>query len=171
MEKQGASAEARKDAVCLDISVHSVDSRLKTAGGREIPFARAVLTIQNRCDVEAVSVLPRAVLGQEGGTVQDVTSALSGSAFSIPPGESVSWDVYERLLPAHPGTASKVHMFGYRAVLNWKFELSVSAEYRTPASTGPSKTPVMRWILRWSAADPAGGAVGLTVEEIRNRPA
>jgi hypothetical protein len=110
----------------------------------------------------------RASLGQEGGTIQDVTGSLSDAASSISPGESISWDVFDRLLPAHPGTASKVHMFGYRAVMNWKFDLSVWAEYRTAASPGPLKTPVLRWRVRWSVVDPASGAVGLTIEEIKD---
>jgi hypothetical protein len=168
MDNEGTPAAAGKNTVCLDISLHSADSKLKAVGGREIPFARAILAIRNACGTEAVSVLPHASLGQEGGTVQDVTASLSNAASSISPGESISWDVFDLLLPAHPGTASKVHMFGYRAVMNWKFELSVWAEYRTSASPGPLKTPVLRWRVRWSVADPASGAVGVTIEEIKD---
>jgi hypothetical protein len=166
MDNEGASATAGRNTLCLDISLRSVDSKLKAVGGREIPFARAILAIHNACGAEAVSVLPHASLGQEGGTVQDVTGSLSNAASSISPGESVSWDVFDLLLPAHPGTASKVHMFGYRAVMNWKFELSVWAEYRTSASPEPLKTPVLRWRVRWSVLDPASGAVGVSIEEI-----
>jgi hypothetical protein len=168
MDNEGAPATAGRSSVCLGISVQSADSKLKAAGGKEIPFARAILAIHNACDAETVSVLPHASLGQEGGTVQDVTGALSNAAVSISPGESISWDVFDRLLPAHPGTSSKVHMFGYRAIMNWKFELSVWAEYRTSASSGPLKTPVLRWRVRWSVADPASGAVGVTIEEIKD---
>jgi hypothetical protein len=168
MDNEGAPAAAGRNTACLDISVHSADSKLKAVDGREIPFARAILAIHNACGAEAVSVLPRASLGQESGTVQDVSGSLSNAASSISPGESVSWDVFDLLLPAHPGTASKVHMFGYRAVMNWKFELSVWAEYRTSASSEPLKTPVSRWRVRWSVADPASGAVGVTIEEIKD---
>jgi hypothetical protein len=154
---------------CLDISLQSVTSHLRASDGREIPFTRAILTIRNVCDAEAVSVVPHATLGQEGGTIQDVTSSLSHSApSSIPPGGTVSWDVYDLLLPAHPGTASKIHMFGYRAALNWRFDLAAWAQYRPSVSSEPLKTPVLRWSLRWSVADPATGAVGLTIEEIKD---
>lgn len=153
---------------CLDISLQLVTSHLKASDGKEIPFARAILTLRNVCDAEAVDVVPHATLGQEGGTIQDVTNSLSHAApFSIPPGGTVSWDVYDLLLPAHPGTASKVHMFGYRAALNWKFDLVAWVEYRPSVSAEPLKTPVLRRSLRWSVVDPATGAVGLTIEEIK----
>ncbi len=154
---------------CLDILLQSVTSHLRASDGREIPFTRAILTLRNVCDLEAVNVVPHATLGQEGGTIQEVTSTLSHSApSSIPPGGSVSWDVYDLLLPAHPGTASKIHMFGYRAALNWKFDLAAWVHYGPSVSSEPLKTPVLRWSLRWSVADPATGAVGLTIEEIKD---
>jgi len=154
---------------CLNITLQSITSHLRTSDGRELPFARAILTLRNVCDKEAQGVVPHATLGQEGGTVQDVTSFLSHSApSSIPAGGTVSWDVYDLLLPAHPGTSSKVHMFGYRAALNWRFDLAVWAQYRPTDSSEPSQTPVLRWSFRWSVADPATGAVGLTIEEIKD---
>ena len=162
-------AQTGGNNLCLDISLQSVPSHLRASDGREIPFTKAILTIHNVCTAEAVNVVPHATLGQEGGTVQDVTSSLSHSApASIPPGGTVSLDVYDLLLPAHPGTASKIHMFGYRAALNWKFELAAWAQYRPSVSSEPLQTPVLRWSLRWSVADPATGAVGLTIEEIKD---
>ena len=154
---------------CLDISLQPLASHLKASDGREIPFTRAILTIRNVCAAEADNVMPRATLGQEGGTIQDVTSSLSSSTpSSLPPGGAVSWDVFDVLLPAHPGTASKVNMFGYRAALNWRFDLAAWAECRPAASSEPLKSPVLRWSIRWSVADPATGAVELTIEEIKN---
>jgi hypothetical protein len=154
---------------CLDISLQSVPSHLRASDGREVPFTRAILTLRNVCDAEAVNVVPHATLAQEGGTIQDVTNSLPHSApSSIPPGGTVSLDVYDLLLPAHPGTASKIHMFGYRAALNWKFDLAAWAQYRTSVSSGSLQTAVLRWSLRWSITDPATGAIGLTIEEIKD---
>jgi hypothetical protein len=150
---------------CLDISLQSVASNIRASDGREIPFTRAILTIRNVCNTELVNVVPHATLGQEGGTVQDVTSSFSHSApSSIPPEGTVSWDVYDLLLPAHPGTASKVHMFGYRAALNWRFDLAAWVEYRASGSSEPGQTPVSRWALRWSVVNPATGAVDVAIE-------
>ena len=152
----------------LVVSLQAAASHLVASGGREIPFTRAVLTVRNTCTAELINMVPHATLGQEGGTVQDVSDAFPGNAVaSIPPGGAVSWDVYDLLLPAHPGTASKVHMFGHRAALNWRFDLTAWAEYSPSISSEPLKTPVVRWSLRWSIADPATGAVGLTIEEIK----
>jgi hypothetical protein len=155
--------------LCLDISLQSAASHLKAGDGREIPFTRAILTIRNVCVSEVFNIVPHATLGQEGGTVQDVTGSLSNTApSSIPSGGVASWDVYDLLLPAHPGTASKVHMFGYRAALNWRFDLTAWAQYRPSVTAEPLETPVFRWSLRWSIADPAAGAVTLTIEEIKD---
>ena len=165
--KHEESASMMSKNSCLDISLQSLASRIRASDGRDIPFARAILTIRNVCGEEVFSVLPHATLGQEGGTVQDVSGSLSASeSLSIPPGGTVSWDVYDTLLPAHPGSASKVHMFGYRAVLNWRFDLAAWAEYRTSALSAPARTPVSRWSLRWSGADPTTGNVELTIEHI-----
>jgi len=150
---------------CLDISLKPAASHIRASDGREIPFTRAILTIHNVCNVELVHVEPHATLGQEGGTIQDVTDSLSRSApSSIPPKGTVSWDVFDLLLPAHPGTASKVHMFGYRAALNWKFELAAWAEYRVSGSSEPIQMPVSRWTVRWSVADTVTGAVDVAIE-------
>jgi hypothetical protein len=150
---------------CLEISLQPVASHIRASDGREIPFARAMLTIRNVCNAALENVVPHATLGQEGGTVQDVTSSLSHSTPSaIPPNGTVSWDVYDLLLPAHPGTASKVHMFGYRAALNWRFELAAWAEYRMSGSSEPVQTPVSLWAFRWSVVDTASGAVDVTIE-------
>ena len=153
---------------CLVISLQAADSRLLASNGKEVSFTRAVLTVRNACSTELTNVVMHTTLGQEGGTVQDVSGAFPGNAgASIPPRGTVSWDVYDLLLPAHPGTASKVHMFGYRAALNWRFDLVVWAEYRRSADTPPVLTSVSRWALRWSVPDPSTGAVVLTIEEGR----
>ena len=153
---------------CLDISLQPVAAYIHGSDGREIPFTKAMLTIRNVCDSEVVNVEPHATLGQEGGTVQDVTTSLSQPAHSsIAPGRTASWDVYDLLIPAHPGSASKIHMFGYRAALNWRFDLSAWAEYRPSGSSVAIQTPVLRWALRWSIANPATGEVKLTIEDLK----
>jgi hypothetical protein len=165
--KHEESASIMSKNSCLDISLQSLSSRIRASDGREIPFTRAVLTLRNVCEEEVLSVLPHVTLGQEGGTVQDVSGPLSASdSLSIPPGGTVSWDVYDTLLPAHPGSASKIHMFGYRAALNWRFDLAAWAEYRASALSASARTPISRWALRWSVADPTTGNVELTIEDL-----
>ncbi|MGD0885106.1 MAG: hypothetical protein ABSA46_09590 [Thermodesulfovibrionales bacterium] len=153
--------------LCLAVSVQPAASHIRASDGRDIPFMRAILTVRNICDSEVIGFIPHAALKQEGGTVQDVSGALSYPR-SIAPGQSASWDVYELLLPAHPGTASKVHMFGYRAALNWRFDLDAWAEYRSPVSSVMEQTPVLRWALRWSISDPTTGEIELTIEPVKD---
>lgn len=153
------------DGVCVTVSLRSLDSSLRASDGSDVPFARAILAVRNDCPTGVTDVQPHATLGQEGGTVQDVSGALSGGGADLPPGGVLQWDVYDLLLPAHPGSASKVHMFGYRAALNWRFDLAAWAEYRLPDGSGPLRTPVARWTLRWSLAGAPGGPVALSIEE------
>ena len=163
---EGATTGERKS--CLDISLQSAASHIRASDGREIPFTRAILTIRNMCDSAVIDVVPHATLGQEGGTVQDVSSSFSRSAHpSIPPGGAADWDVYDLLIPTHPGTASKIHMFGYRAALNWSFELTAWAEYRPSGSSIAVQTPVSRWAFRWSVANPETKEVELIIEELK----
>jgi len=96
--------------------------RFGVSGGGEVAFARAVLTMVNAGHAALVGrLLPHATFAQERGLVHDATEALSRSRIveSIQPGEAVKWDVYDLLLVAHPGVASKVHLWGYKAVLDW----------------------------------------------------
>jgi len=160
----------RDDQVsCLVFSLQAEASHLQASDNRAIPFTRAILTIRNACAAELVNVVPYATLGQEGGTVQNISSSLSHLASaSIPPGGAASWDVYDLLLSAHPGTASKIHMFGYRAALNWRFNLAAWAEYRTSVSAAPVHTLVSRWTLRWSVANTSSGEVALVIDEVNN---
>jgi hypothetical protein len=164
-ESSSNSSASEHTEPCLAISLQAVASHIRATDGRDIPFMRAMLTMHNACSSDVIDLAPHVSLGQEGGTVQDVSHAIAGSAVAVPPGGSITWDVYDLLLPAHQGTASKVHMFGYRAALNWLFELSAWADYRVSGSAGPVQTPVSRWTLRWNVTDPATGAVGLAIEE------
>jgi hypothetical protein len=150
---------------CVVFSLQAFASHLRASDGKEIPFTKAILTVRNACAADVVDLSLHVTLGQEGGTVQDVTRALSAPPASLPPDGRISWDVYDLLLPAHPGTASKVHMFGYRAALNWRFDLAVRAEYRRAAGSPPGQTPVSRWSLRWHVPDTVTGAVELAIEE------
>jgi hypothetical protein len=156
----GTSKE--NQGLCLAVSLQPSASHIPASGGRDISFTRAILAARNICNSELTDVIPHATLGQEGGTVQDVSGAFP-TPLSIAPGQSVSWDVYELLLSAHPGTASKLHMFGYRAALNWRFDLAAWAEYRSPVSSTIEQTPVARWALRWSVTDPSTGKVELSI--------
>ena len=71
---------------CLDFSLQAVASHLRANEGREVPFTRAVLLVHNACESDVIYLSLHATLGQEGGTVRDVTHALSGPA-SLPAGK------------------------------------------------------------------------------------
>lgn len=154
----------------LVLSLDAVTSKIGTSGGKEVPFKRGILSVRNTGQTTVFGLAPYATLGQEGGSIQDVSEAFSRSKTveSIQAGETIEWDVYDQLLPAHAGAASKVHMFGYRAVLNWWFELVAWAEYRCPDVATSLKTPIIRWRLRWSLAEPPMDEVDLYIEAVKD---
>ena len=172
----GPAAQAettRKQESCIEISLQTVPSKLRISGGKEISFSRAILTMRNTGQTALVGVVPHATLGQEGGagSVHDGTEALSRAKTveSILPGETVKWDMYALLLDAHPGVAGKVHLWGYKAILNWRFELTVWAEYRTSDVSTPLNTPISRWKLRWSPLKTSSDEVELSIELWKER--
>ncbi len=154
-------------SVSLQFSIEAVPSTLRVSGGREIPFVRAILSLRNTSDNAAAGVVPHATVSEERGLVHDATAILaSAAADSIPPGGELHWDIYEVLLAAHPGVASKVHLWGYKAVLNWWIELSARAEYREEGAAGTLQTGVSRWKLRWDSPKPPVEKIELSMEAV-----
>lgn len=154
----------------LEIALHAVPSTLQASGEGEIPFERAVLSIRNAGNSTAAGFVPHATLTQEGGPVHDGTEALSQMQHvdSIPPGEAITWDVYDLLRAANAGLASKVHLFGYKAILNWWFELVVWVEYHIPDDAPPRHSPTSRWKFLWNPARPPHDAITLSIEAIND---
>jgi len=150
----------------LDFTLRAFPSTLRITGGREIPFARAILSLRNAGGVTAAGVVPHATLSEERGLVHDAAEALKRAmpADSIPPGGELTWDVYDLLLAAHPGVASKVHLWGYKAALNWWIDFSAWAEYREEGADSPVRTGICRWRLRWSPVEPTAERVELSIE-------
>ena len=152
----------------IEISLQAVPSKFRLNGGKEISFRRAILSMCNTGQTALVGLVPHATLAQEGGagSVHDGTEALSRAKTveSILPGETVNWDVYSLLLDAHPGVAGKVHLWGYKAILNWWFQLTVWAEYRAAKASTPLNTPISRWKLRWSPLGTSSEDVDLSIE-------
>lgn len=153
-------------SVALQFSLAAVPSALRAAGGREIPFVRAILSLRNPGDKTAVGVVPHATLSEERGLVHDATEVLrhAATADSIPPGGELQWDVYDVLLAAHAGVASKVHLWGYKAVLNWWIDFSAWADYREEGGGAPFRTDVSRWKISWKPAQPSSERIDLTIE-------
>ena len=150
----------------MKISLRAVSSKLHAAGGREIPFRRAILSISNGSNTAVVGFVPHATLAQEGGSVQEITAALSRTKTteSLSPGGTFEWDMYDLLLAEHPGVASKVHLWGYKAILNWWFDLTVWVEYRSSDGATALRTATSRWKFRWSPAKPPLEDVDVYIE-------
>jgi hypothetical protein len=158
----------KKQEHCLEFSLQSASSTLEVSGNNHIPFSRATLSLHNTGQTAVVGVVPHATVTQEGMPVHDRTEALSrtGTVESIPPGDEVVWDVYDLLRAETDGVASKIHLFGYKAVLDWWYELAVWTEYRLPDSATLEQTPVSRWRFRWFALDPPHNNIDLTIEVV-----
>ena len=165
-DTKAAEAKTKSEECRLEISLQAVPSKLQVSEGREIAFTRAMLSMVNNGDVALAGVVPHATFAQERGIVHDATEALSRSKIVefIQPGETVKWDVYDLLLVAHPGVASKVHLWGYKAVLDWWLDFVAWAEYRTLDVAMPQQTPKHQWRLRWSPAKSRTDEIDLTLE-------
>ena len=152
----------------LRFELKTVSSTLRVTGGREIPFVRAVLLLRNTSGAEVSGVVAHAELSEERGLVHDATEAMkrAAPADSVPPGGELAWDVYDLLLAAHAGVASKVRLWGYRAVLNGWIELSARADFKREGAAAPLQTPVALWRLRWQPSGPAAEEVELAVEAL-----
>jgi hypothetical protein len=152
----------------VKFNIAAVPSTLRVSGGREIPFVRVILSLSNTGDTIAAGVVPHASLSEERGLVHDATEALrrANAADLIPPGGELKWDLYELLLAAHPGVTSKVHLWGYKAVLNWWIDFSVWAEYREKGVEEPFQTAVSRWRLRWIPGDASSERIEVNFEKI-----
>ena len=163
---KAAESKTKSQESCLEISLEAVPSKLQVSGGREIAFTRAMLSMVNTGHAALVGVVPHATFAQERGMVHDATEALSRSKIveSMQPGETVKWDVYDLLLVVHPGVASKVHLWGYKAVLDWRLDFVAWAEYRTPDVAMSRQTPKRQWKLRWSPAKSQADEIDLFLE-------
>jgi len=152
----------------LSFTLKTIPSMLRVTGGREIPFARAILSLHNAGGSAVSGVVPHATLSEERGLVHDATEALKRAmpADSIPSGEELTWDLYDLILAAHPGVASKVHLWGYKAALNWWIDFSAWAEYREEGTASPVKTGISRWKLCWSPAEPSAERIELSIEAL-----
>jgi hypothetical protein len=169
-DTKAVEMKTKSQESCLEISLKAVPSKLQVSVGREIAFTRAMLSMVNTSHAPLVGVVPHATFAQERGIVHDATEELSRSKIveSLQPGEKVKWDVYDLLLVAHPGVASKVHLWGYKAVLDWWLDFVAWAEYRTPDVTMPQQTPKHQWKLRWSPAKSQVDEIDLVLEVVND---
>ena len=156
------------EASPLKIWLEAVPSALKIAPRGEIKFPRPVLVIQNVGPDPVKVLISQASIFQEGGMPQEVAEALNKNLIDrfIPPGETVKWDLYDLLMTEHPGVAGKVHLFGYKAVLNWWFELSVKTDYRLSDGSPPVQTPLFRAKFLWNASKPDLEKVDLSINPL-----
>lgn len=152
----------------LKTTIESNPSTLKAAGGREIRFDRAVLVMRNTSGEALVDVSPRVTVVQEGGEPHEMSEALAAGLGEsvLPPGGALRWDLYDLLVAGHPGVASKVHLFGYKAILNWWFEFEVGVDYRSEAGSPQEWHSTFRGKFRWNASKDALDQVELSVEPL-----
>ncbi|MGA3206293.1 MAG: hypothetical protein ABSE05_00525 [Syntrophales bacterium] len=165
-----AETKTKSKESCLEISLRAVPSKLQVSGGREIAFTRAMLSMVNTGYAVLAGVVSHATFAQERGIVHDATEALSQAKIveSIQPGETVKWDVYDLLLVAHPGVASKVHLWGHKALLDWWLDFVVWAEYHTPDVAMQQQTPKHKWKLRWSPAKSRADEIDLALVVVKD---
>ena len=155
-----------KEPSPLEIGIEAIPAILKTTGGREIQLTRAILVIRNTGPQPVSSLTPQATLAQESGLPHELSPDLKKDLpESLEPGALRQWDLYDLLAAGHPGVSSKVHLFGYKAVLNWWFTLTARVDYR-PAASAPLRTSSFQARFRWNSQPPSLDKVDLAVEPL-----
>ncbi|HSH69937.1 MAG TPA: hypothetical protein VK997_08470 [Deferrisomatales bacterium] len=149
---------AEMAALQLDLVAREVP--LQYPGAEGVVFQDAVVVVRNTGAVSAARIGLLCTVVNEGKPMVDRLVDLTplGFAETLRPGAEGTVSFFRLLQREARGFGSKVNLFGYRAVLNWTYELTA-----TPVA-GPDAVPAgteRRWRVRWhpSETNPALVAV------------
>lgn len=153
----------RLDPTPLQVSVTPRPAARSLPSGRELVFTDAVLSIRNGGDRPLPGLVPLLSVRQDETTLGEESDVLLAKwpAGGLAPGEEVEWGLYDLLQAVDRGFASKIHLFGLKAALNWSFHLEVKASWRGGSES--SQAPVFRAAFRWRVVEGAPGGIGLEV--------
>jgi hypothetical protein len=121
-------------------------------GAEGVVFHDAVFTLRNAGQRTADRPKLQIKIAQAGRVLVESAVDLSGFDVSptLKPGDETRFSLF-RLMQKHVvGFGSKVNMFGYKAALNWSYQ--VSAAPLTVSETAPFPSP-QTWDVRWHPSE------------------
>jgi hypothetical protein len=136
-------------ASTLSLQIEKCAVALHYAGAEGVTFEDAVLIVENN----GASTIGEVVLGlrvsQEGKVPFEgnISPAILEMPDGLDAGASLRMSVFRVLQKTLPGFASKVNMFGYKAALNWSYEIVVSI------GDAEALAKTIRWSLAPSDAE------------------
>ena len=142
-------------AQSLCVRLEKRDVALHYTGAEGVTFQDAVFVIGNKGPSPVGEVLLGLRVSQEGKECFEgnVRPAMLGKADGLDAGASVDLSVFRVFQKTMPGFASKVNLFGYKAALNWSYEVAVFI----------GDAEVLSGTIRWSPSPSDSGHIEVTV--------
>ena len=129
-------------ASALSVQIDKRDVALHYTGAEGVTFQDAVFVVENNGTSSVGKVVLSLGICQEGKLLfeGDVYPAMLGMDDRLDAGASLRMSVFRLFQKTMPGFASKVNMFGYKAALNWSYEITVSVD----------DSEALKKTIRWS---------------------
>ncbi len=154
--------------VNLEVAWRPEASELRGPGGKPLPFTDAVLVVRNAGSAPLAGFRATVTVRQEDALLCEARDAM-GAALGervLAPGESVAVGAFALLQEVDPGLASRVHLFGVKALLNWRFRVEAEVSCRAAggaADRGPARA---EFAFHWAPPESPGGPVGLVEDPL-----
>lgn len=149
------------DATGLEIALRPAQATLHLAGGRTLPFTDGVLVLRNATGMALEDLRATATVRQEGAILAAEEVPLGQAGSWLPAGASLERGLYELLQALDRGLASRVHLWGPKAVLNWPFHLSLEVSWR---AGGEAHRTACACGFRWTQPEGPDGAFALELD-------
>ena len=116
------------NAETLSMSVERREVALNYPGAEGVTFQDAVVVVKNEGSSPMGAVAFSLRIAQEGKVIfeGEVRPSLLNEEDELPGGESLRMSIFMIMKKKVLGFASKVNFFGYKAALNWSYEIEAS---------------------------------------------
>jgi len=135
----------------LSVTPHEVE--LHYPGAEGVVFQDARLVVKNDSGERVGPLVLGLMVTQEGRELYRGDTPLS--ALNLPetlgPGEETELSLFRALQREVKGFASRVNMFGYKAALDWTFNISAKVATAPQGEGSVVATARQEWVILWSA--------------------
>ena len=143
-------------------------SELHGPGGKPIPFTDAALVVHNAGAVPLGELRATVTVRQEDSLLCEARDAM-GAALGgrvLAPGESVAVGAFALLQEVDQGLASRVHLFGVKALLTWRFRVVAEVDCRAAGGASGRGKARAEFAFHWAPPESPGGPVGLVEDPL-----
>ena len=135
----------------LTLSLEQRSVTLHYPGAEGIVFHDAVFVLRNAGDRPADDLSLHVRIAQEQKPLAETRVDLSAFdvAPSLAPGGEARVSLFRIMQKVVPGFGSKVNLFGYKAALNWTYQVSAAP----CAAAGGPPVDLQTWQVRWGPSE------------------